>query len=45
MSADRRYVAPMTAVMTAPPARPLRELLPHLVWEAVLLVAAIGSTI
>ncbi|MFI5907671.1 hypothetical protein [Dactylosporangium sp. NPDC051541] len=32
----------MSEVTAPPPARPLRELLPHLIWEAVLLVAAAG---
>jgi ribose/xylose/arabinose/galactoside ABC-type transport system permease subunit len=35
----------MTDVTAAAPARPVRELLPHLVWEAVLLIAALGVTI
>jgi ribose/xylose/arabinose/galactoside ABC-type transport system permease subunit len=35
----------MTDVTAAAPAKPVRELLPNLVWEAVLLLAAIGVTI
>ncbi|MGI5241456.1 hypothetical protein [Dactylosporangium sp. CA-139066] len=35
----------MTDVSAAPPPRPLRELLPNLIWEAVLLLIAIGVTI
>ncbi|WP_433065960.1 hypothetical protein [Dactylosporangium sp. CS-033363] len=35
----------MSDVSAPPPVRPLRELLPNLVWEVVLLLAAIGLTI
>ncbi|WP_433199492.1 hypothetical protein ACQP00_27075 [Dactylosporangium sp. CS-047395] len=35
----------MSDVSAPPPVRPLRELLPNLVWEAVLLLVAIGMTI
>ncbi|GAA4255421.1 hypothetical protein GCM10022255_064210 [Dactylosporangium darangshiense] len=35
----------MSDVSAAPPARPVRELLPNLIWEAVLLLVAVGVTI
>nr|BFE58756.1 hypothetical protein GCM10020063_032820 [Dactylosporangium thailandense] len=35
----------MSDVTAPPPARPLRELLPHLIWEAVLLLVAIGVAV
>ncbi|WP_433072936.1 hypothetical protein ACQP1P_24585 [Dactylosporangium sp. CA-052675] len=35
----------MSDVTAPPPVRPLRELLPHLVWEAVLLLVAIGVAV